>query len=68
MAILEELEPKEVAQEFYIGKTRVRIATDYCRPKEEVDGILQKIARDAQRAFAAQSARERLETDEAAAS
>ena len=55
MAILEELEPKEVVQDFYIGHTHVRIATDFCRPREEVDGILQKIARDAQRAFAAQS-------------
>lgn len=54
MAILEELEPKEVAQDFYIGHTHVRIATDYCRPKEEVDAILQRIAREAQRAFAAQ--------------
>lgn len=54
MKILEELEPKEVAQDFYIGNTHVRIATDYCRPSEEVPEILRRIARNAQRAFAAQ--------------
>lgn len=56
MKILEELEPKEVARDFYIGNTHVRIATDYCRPREEVPEILKRIARDAQRAFAAQAA------------
>ena len=54
MKTLEELEPKEVAQDFYIGKTHVRIATDSCRPRDEVDEILRRIARNAQRAFAAQ--------------
>lgn len=54
MTIMEELEPKEVAQDFYIGNTHVRIATDYCRPREEVDEILKRIVRDVQRAFAAQ--------------
>lgn len=54
MKILEELEPKEVAQDFYIGNTHVRIATDYCVPPEEVPEILRRITRDAQRAFAAQ--------------
>lgn len=54
MGILEELEPKEVVQDFYIGHTHVRIATDYCRPREEVPEILRRIAKDAQRAFAAQ--------------
>lgn len=68
MAILEELEPKQVARDFYIGNTHVRIATDYCRPREEVDGILQKIARDAQRAFAAQAAKEKLMADKTEAS
>lgn len=55
MAILEEPEPKNVAKDFYIGKTHVRIATDYCqdRTKEEVDKILRRIARDAQRALSA---------------
>ena len=55
MNILKELEPKEVARDFYIGNTHVRIATDYCRPREEVPEILKRIARDAQRAFAAQA-------------
>lgn len=54
MKVLEELEPKEVAKDFYIGRTHVRIATDYCRPKEEVDGILKRIAEDTQRAFSVQ--------------
>lgn len=52
MEILEELKPKEVASDFLIGNTRVRIATDYCKPKEQVEEILKKIARDAQRALA----------------
>lgn len=52
MDILEELKPKEVARDFLIGKTRVIIATDYCKPKEQVEEILKKIARDAQRALA----------------
>lgn len=47
ISILKELEPKEVAQDFYIGETHIRIATDYCRPKEEVPKILRKIAKDA---------------------
>ncbi|MDE6728850.1 MAG: hypothetical protein K2J80_13080 [Oscillospiraceae bacterium] len=64
MAILEELKPKEVARDFYIGKTHVRIATDYCQPREEVDRILQKIARDAQRAFAAQRTVEQIKENE----
>lgn len=68
MAILEELEPKEVARDFYIGKTHVRIATDYCRPREEVDEILRRIARNAQRAFAAQYAAEQIKAGETAAS
>ncbi|MCM1059417.1 MAG: hypothetical protein NC452_03910 [Eubacterium sp.] len=66
MEILKELEPKEVAEDFYIGNTHVRISTDYCRPREEVPEILRRIARDAQRAFAAQRAAE--QEDEAAAS
>lgn len=64
MAILEELEPKEVARDFYIGKTHVRIATDYCRPREEVPEILRRIARDAQRAFAAQRTVEQIKENE----
>lgn len=68
MAILKELEPKEVAQDFYIGKTHVRIATDYCRPREEVPEILQRIARNAQRAFAAQRTAEQIKASEAEAS
>lgn len=63
MKIMEELEPKEVAQDFYIGRTHVRIATDYCRPREEVPEILQRIARNAQRAFMAQSRTEINELD-----
>lgn len=61
MAILKELEPKNVAKDFYIGKTHVRIATDYCRPMEEVEEILRHIARDAQRALTAQCQKEQNE-------
>lgn len=64
MKILEELEPKEVAQDFYIGNTHVRIATDYCRPPEEVPEILRRIARNAQRAFAAQRLAEQRQAAE----
>lgn len=65
MAILKELEPKNVAKDFYIGKTHVRIATDYCRPTEEVEEILRHIARDAQRALSAQHQKEQSEVYEA---
>ncbi len=65
MKILEELEPKEVARDFYIGNTHVRIATDYCRPREEVPEILQRIARDAQRAFMAQESAKQANEAEA---
>lgn len=58
MAILEELKPKHVAEDFYIGNTHVIISDDYCRPREEVDEILRRIARDAYRALAAQHAAE----------
>lgn len=68
MTILTELEPKEVAQDFYIGHTHVRIATDYCRPREEVPEILRKIARDAQRALAAQYTAEQIKANDSAAS
>lgn len=65
MKVLAELEPKEVVRDFYIGNTHVRIATDYCRPREEVPEILRRIARDAQRAFAAQQAAKQGEEAEA---
>ena len=65
MNILKELEPKEVPRDFYIGNTHVRIATDYCRPREEVPEILKRIARDAQRAFAAQAAARQADGSEA---
>lgn len=65
MGILPELEPKEVVRDFYIGNTHVRIATDYCRPREEVPEILRRIARDAQRAFAAQQAAKQKDKEEA---
>ncbi len=64
MAILKDLEPKEIARDFYIGNTHVRIATDYCRPREEVPEILRRIARNAQRAFAAQHIAEQRKADE----
>ncbi|MBP1562419.1 MAG: hypothetical protein J6C38_01720 [Oscillospiraceae bacterium] len=64
MKILEKQEPKEVAQDFYIGNTHVRIATDYCRPPEEVPEILRRIARNAQRAFAAQRLAEKRKANE----
>ena len=53
-------EPKHIAQEFKIGNTRVRIATDYCEnvSPEEVEKILDRIARRAQQSFIAAAMRE----------
>ncbi len=56
--LLEELKPKHVAEDYYVGNTHVIISDDYCRPREEVDEILRRIARDAKRALAAQYAAE----------
>lgn len=64
MEILAELKPKEVARDFYIGNTHVRIATDYCRPREEVPEILRRIARDAQRALTSQYIAEQRKANE----
>lgn len=46
MAIGKPPEPKNVARDFYIGNTHVKIATDYCEDKtpEEVERILARIA------------------------
>ena len=68
MTLLETLNPKNVAKDFHIGDTHVVIITDYVRPKEEVGEIIRKVTRDAQRALAAQAAREQFTADEAAAS
>ena len=65
MAILEKPELKNVAKELYIGNTHVRIATDYCRPSDEVEKILQRIARNAQAALSAQYAEEQKKVCEA---
>lgn len=54
MEMLESLKPKHIAVEGKIGNTKYAISDDYCVSLEEVPKILQKIARDAQRAFAAQ--------------
>ncbi len=64
MTIMQKSEPKEVARDFYIGDTHVRIATDYCRPREEVPEILRRIARDAQRALTAQYIAEQRKANE----
>lgn len=58
MAILEELKPKHIAADYYIGNTHIIISDDYCRPREEVDEILRRIARNVQRDLAAQYAAE----------
>lgn len=58
MAILEELKPKHIVEDYYIGNTHVIISDDYCRPREEVNEILRRIERDAYRALAAQHAAE----------
>lgn len=54
MEMLEALKPKHIVVKGQIGNTKYAISDDYCVPPEEVPEILQRIARDAQRAFAAQ--------------
>ncbi len=68
MKTLEELEPKEVAEDFYIGNTHVRIATDYCRPREEVPEILRRISRIVQSDLTAQYIAEQRKANEEKAS
>nr|DAL85239.1 MAG TPA: hypothetical protein [Caudoviricetes sp.] len=48
-------ETGNVVQEFSIGNTRVKICDDYCRdrPREDVELILQRIARMALEQFSA---------------
>lgn len=54
MEILEELKPKHIVVEGKIGNTKYVISDDYVRPREEIDEILRRVARNAQRALAAQ--------------
>lgn len=42
-----------VVRDFTIGNTRIKIADDYCRSGFEVDMILRRIARRAQRQLSA---------------
>lgn len=42
-----ECAESKIAEEFMIGNTKVRIATDYCCRAEEVPKILERIARNA---------------------
>lgn len=51
-----------VVMELKFGNTKVKIADNYCRDKteEEVEEILERIARIAQRAFNAAAFREQL--------
>ena len=47
-----------IVRDFTIGNTRIRIADDYCRKtQQEVDAILQNIARTVQRHMSAAEAR-----------
>lgn len=41
----------EVSKKFVIGNTRVKIATDYCKDKNDVDNILKIIAKNALHSF-----------------
>ncbi len=68
MEMLEALKPKHIAVKGQIGNTKYAISDDYCVPPEEVPEILQRIARDAQRAFAAQAAKDKLKANEVEAS
>jgi hypothetical protein len=45
--------PRNIAEDFYIGRTHIRICTDCCCKREEVPVILERIAGHALEAFAA---------------
>ena len=48
--MVEKLTSDNIAEDYMIGNTRVRIATDYCKDKtpDEVQMILDRIAQKAQ--------------------
>ena len=50
-----DLSQGHVVKDFMIGRTRIMICDDYCRDKtpEEVQAILDRVARNALRAFRA---------------
>jgi hypothetical protein len=37
-------EPRNIAEDYYIGHTHIRICTDYCCKREDVPVILERIA------------------------
>ena len=51
-------EPK-IAEEFMIGNTKIRIATDYCVAPDRVQPILDRIAQRALAALSAQDYKEK---------
>ena len=51
-------EPK-IAEEFMIGNTKIRIATDYCVAPDQVQTILDRIAQRALAALSAQDYKEK---------
>jgi hypothetical protein len=53
----ERLKPGNVVRDFKIGNTRIKICDDMCRDKtpEDVQKILDRIARQAQRKLSAQA-------------
>lgn len=54
-----------VVRDFHIGNTRIRIADNYCkRTAGEVETLLQRIARQAQRQFNAAAAAGKYEQEE----
>ncbi len=57
------LDVPNIVKEFKVGNTTIRIADNYCRDKtpEDVQRILQRIARNAQAAFTAEEYRRRAE-------
>ncbi len=54
-----------IAEEFMIGNTKVRIATNYCVAPDQVQPILDRIAQRALAAFSAQYYQEQLKGKEA---
>lgn len=52
-------EQPQIAEEFMIGNTRVKIATNYCVAPDEVQPILDRIAQRALAAFSAQHQEQR---------
>ena len=53
--------PENIAEDYYIGHTHIKICTDSCCKSEEVPAILERIAQRATEAFTAQNIEQKQE-------